>query len=238
MSRASAPTPAVTRRSKWSRRRRRVLTLAAVAALGGLGLCGLLGLIPGCFDWQRNITVDGVRYTKYRTEEDARGLDRAHSIGFLESEVELHGVRFTGWLHRYDNGVVAGGTNSTAIRVGDVELPRGSWVRHDRGGKLTTCALPTNMTIQGHTCIGTGLGAAGAVVNFYESGRLRAFFSPGDVSIDSVPCAGGLFDSIGLHENGRLAHCTLSDDLSRKGQTIPAGTVVRFDENGELQATE
>ena len=143
-------------------------------------------------------------------------------------------MKYKGWLHRRENGTITGGMLAKDAVVNEIRLPADTWVSFHRDGKFKSCHFPSDQTIQGHQCRGTGGGSKGAVVVFYPNGKLKEFFAPKSVAIQNVPCKGGLFASIQLHENGKLKQCTLSEAVTLDGKQLKQGTRITLDETGGL----
>lgn len=198
-------------------------------------VCTTLILANGGFhSWNYNQLVDGIQYKRIRTERVKDEPEVLLSIGQLAQNVEIDGLIYQGWLHRRDDGTVRGGLLAEKAVVNGVSIPAETWVSFNQKGQLRSCAFPANQTIQKHRCRGTGGGSKGAVVVFYPNGKLKEFFAPGNVVIQNIPCTGGLFHSIQLHENGRLKSCTLSEAAMIGSTAFRSGERIKLDVNGRL----
>lgn len=205
----------------------------ALVVVGLLIAAGCLVVVGGCHDWQHNKTVDGINYSRVR--EETVQSDKL-TIGQLQEPVEVDGCTYNGWLHRRENGSISGGMIAVSTVINGITVPADTWVAFDEEKYLSACHFPKNQIIQGHEVRGTGGGVKGATVKFYPSGKLRLFFAPKDATIQEVPCKGGLFDFIELHESGRLKKCTLAEARKFDDQQLPKGASVEFDENGRMVA--
>jgi len=113
-----------------------------------------------------------------------------------------------------------------------VNLLKGTWVSLKRNGRYI-CVLPKDTIIQGRLCMG-GKDPEDAAVSFDTNGNLRSFFSPVDLKIEKVYCAGGEKNEIGLLKSGSLEYCTLSIDHNINDSKYRQGSVVYFDNNGNV----
>ena len=189
----------------------------------------LTGLSTGCSDWQHNVTVSGVAFSKVRIADD--GL----AIGQLKADTIISGSPCKqGWVHVRANGVPAGFTASQEIDVGRFKIPVATWVFQDKEGVVTACAFPRDVEVQGHWCSGSG-GPEGIQTAFYPDGALRQYFLRRDTRIQDVPCQSGLLDeSVELYPNGRLKACVLGEESVREGRTYRKGTRIHFNADGRI----
>ncbi|RXK55291.1 hypothetical protein ESB00_05170 [Oleiharenicola lentus] len=181
--------------------------------------------------WQRNVTLHGVLFTKVRT--DAAGFH----VGEIDTETVVGGRACRpGWLHLHPDGTPAAFTAAHEIALPRLTIPAGTWVRQDTAGNITTCAFPTDTTVQGHLCRGTG-GPKGVQTAFYPDGALKQFFPVRPTTLDGVPCAPGLVrGAIELHANGRLKSCLLGDTWVHAGRKLRKGTRITLTADGQLQS--
>ncbi|MFK7819714.1 MAG: hypothetical protein AB8G99_13425 [Planctomycetaceae bacterium] len=191
-------------------------------------------LSGGCHSWDHDKSIKGIEYKRVRKETVGSESIR---IGQLKNDVEIDGRTYTGWLHRREDDSISGGMIASDTVIDGITVPAKTWVSFDNDSRLTACHFPGNQTIQEHVCLGTGGGVKGATVKFYPGGRLRLFFSPTDVTVQGIPCKGGLFKYIGLHESGGLKRCTLSKGATIGGKDLPKGTAIELDESGKLCST-
>lgn len=192
-------------------------------------ICILLSSCLGHGRWQRDVEIEGIRFKKIRSGES--GI-----IGRLSEDTTIQGYPCKkGWVHFYNNQDLKSFTLERPMKINNIEIPASTWVTLNEKGALILCAFPCDMEIQGHMCRGTG-GPKGVQVSFYENGALKIFFSPETVVIQGVPCKGGVFNYIELHENGDLKACTLSGNTVINGVQYDKGERVRFDEKGRHMA--
>jgi len=116
------------------------------------------------------------------------------------------------------------------------EIPADTWVSFERAGYYI-CILPDNEAIQGHLCLG-GNEKKGPTVTFDVEGNLHAFYSPTDIKIGRIYCAGGKSNEIGLLKNGALAFCTLSIDHNINDVIYKEGQILSFDFNGNVASVK
>jgi hypothetical protein len=186
-------------------------------------------LLAGCFDWQHDVTVQGIAFSRVRVEDS--GL----VIGLLKADTIIGGRPCKqGWVHLRPNGVPVGFTAAREIDLGRFKIPAETWVFQNEAGVVTVCSFPRDTEVQGHWCRGSG-GPTGVQAAFYPDGALKEFFLPHDTRIQDVPCKAGYFnEAIWLHENGRLKACVLSEDLVRDGRTYSKGARLRFNSDGRI----
>ena len=191
-------------------------------------------LLAGCFNWQYDVVVQGIAFSKVRMEGD--GL----VIGQLKEDTLIGGRPCKrGWVHLRGNGVPIGFTAAREIDLGRFKIPAETWVSQNKDGVVTICAFPPGDTeVQGHLCRGGGWlggGPEGIQAAFYPAGTLKQYFLSHDTRIQDIPCKAGLLnESIELYENGRLKACVLNEDLTRDGRTYHKGTRLRFDPDGRI----
>lgn len=191
-------------------------------------VAGLL-LAAGCSDWQHDVTLQGVAFSKVRTVSNGR------LIGQIAADTVVQGRPCAqGWLHLHPNGVPAVFVAAQEIRVPRGTIPAGTWVFQDSAGVVTICAFPQDTLVQGHLCRGSG-GPKGVQTSFYPDGALRQFFLVQPTVIDGVPCATGLIrGAVELHENGRLKSCALDGDFVRDGVKLGKGTRITLTMDGRI----
>ncbi|MDP6180461.1 MAG: hypothetical protein QGG48_11265, partial [Desulfatiglandales bacterium] len=182
----------------------------------------------GCYEWQKDVTIDGVHFGKVRHTESG------NIIGFLDSNVVIDGFRCAkGWVHLYEDRSLLRFTLYDAATIQGNTLPEKSWVTLDPKGRLMRCAYPEDIQVQGYVCKGTG-GPGGVMTGFYESGKLQSFFSPKNIEVQGVLCKGGGLNPIFLHESGQLKTCTVAKSKMIQGRTVEKGQKVVFDIQGKI----
>ena len=199
--------------------------------------CPILALVSagllfaaGCSEWQHDVTLQGVAFSKVRSVSDGR------LIGQIAADTVVQGRPCAqGWLHLHPNGVPAVFAAAQEIKAPRCTIPAGTWVFQDRAGAVTICAFPRDTLVQGHLCRGSG-GPKGVQASFYPDGALRQFFLVQPTVIDGVPCATGLIrGSVELHENGRLKSGMLEEDLVRDGMKLSQGIRITLTPDGRVQ---
>lgn len=190
--------------------------------------CAALAL-GGCFQWKHDVTEGGAAFRRVRME--ANGL----LIGELKEDTLIGGRPCKqGWVHLLPSGVPIGFTAFREIDLGRLTIPAETWVQQNKDGVITLCAFPRDYNVQGHLCRGSG-GPEGFQAAFYADGALKQFYLRRDTEIQGVPCSAGIFnESVGLHENGRLKFCVLSEDFASDGRTYLKGTFLRFNSDGRV----
>jgi hypothetical protein len=186
-------------------------------------------LFAGCFEWQRDVTIKGVAFSKVRIDQG--GL----IIGVLKKDAVIDGRPCQqGWVHVHSNGVPAAFTAAKPIELSRFTIPAQTWVFQNPNSIVTVCAFPSDTQVQGHLCRGSG-GPTGVQAAFYPSGALKQYFLRRDTKILDIPCAAGVLNqSIELHENGHLKACVLSENLTRDGRTYQKGKRLQLDPEGRI----
>ena len=181
----------------------------------------------GCFQWQFDVTKQGVAVSRVRVEDD--GL----VSGELKADTVIGGRPCRkGWVHILPSGVPVGFTASKELDLGRLKIPANTWVFQNKDGVVTVCAFPEDIEVQGRVCRGSG-GPKGVQTAFYPDGSLKEFFLTEDTRIDGIPCKAGIFDeAVMLYENGSVKRCVLSGDYVQDGRMFPAGTQLGFDPAG------
>jgi hypothetical protein len=192
--------------------------------------CACFLALGSCSDWSnQSITVHGIRFTKFRTD------DAGFAIGWIPQDTMIASrLCRKGWVHLHPSGIPAGFTAAEPIALGDFTIPAHTWVRQTPAAVITLCAFPSDTKIQGHWVHGTG-GPKGTQTTFYPSGGLRQFYPVQDTRIDGVPCRANPFQGwVELHENGRLKSAQLAADWTQGAVKRRAGTRIIFDADGQL----
>jgi hypothetical protein len=178
--------------------------------------------------WLRDVEMDGIKFKKIKTG------DSGIIIGYLNENTTIQAYPCKkGWIHLYKNKNLKSFTLEKSALINNIEIPSETWATLNEKGDIILCAFPENMEIQGHLCRGTG-GSKGVQVSFYESGALKMFFSPESIKIQGVLCKGGVFNHIGLHENGKLKTCTLQSNTIIDSVQYNKGERLRFDITGRV----
>ncbi len=121
-------------------------------------------------------------------------------------------------------------------------FPRGTWVILHEDGVLNGAWLPTNVTLSGHLCRGTGYRKWS--VRFHANGALKLCFLPETAEIEGVPCRDGTFwgeirgggnTAVHFHPNGRLARCQAARAFTANGQRYAKWDVVVRDSVGDRE---
>jgi hypothetical protein len=181
--------------------------------------------------WEYNKTISKIEFEKMRYKLVKH--DTILIVGLLKKETIINGYSCAADLVNF--------TKDFKLQLFKLAKPyqlektiinKSTWVSLKRNGRYT-CVLPEDTIIQGHLCIGNGE-QDGIPVSFDNEGNLRSFFSPSDIKIGKIFCAGGKSDEIGLLKNGALEFCTLSIDHNINDVKYEQGSIVSFDFNGNV----
>jgi hypothetical protein len=143
-----------------------------------------------------------------------------------------------GWVHFNRSGQLRAFYLAESSVIQGHQIPQGTWIRLDEELKLKFLSFPNNTEIQGLVCKGGLGGPEGVSTSFYPSGRLKEFYTSGNITIQGISCRTDPFSSIHLYENGRVKQCTFSKDDVVAGRNISEGQRVSFKEDGEIESVE
>ncbi len=154
--------------------------------------------------------------------------------------VEVQGIPCRGSIFYYKDGKLESCILAHEDTLFGQSFPEGTQVSFTQEGVVDCCALPYDVSIQGHLCKGEGPGSWGTC--FYPNGQLKLVWLAKDEIIQGIPCAYASFwrDVLGgssgtyFHENGNLANCKLARDATIEGQSFKKGDRVHFDKEGKL----
>jgi hypothetical protein len=184
-------------------------------------------LLAGCvFNWQKDVTVNGMHFKKY-TPSSIRG----DHIGYLSEDQVIQGYPCKkGFTTLWPDLTLCECQASSAFEFNGNEVPAGTWLIMSKEGYLRVCSFPKETVIQGYRCKGGG--RLGATTGFYKSGRLESFYSRENLAVDGFECKGSL---IALHENGSLRSCKLVSPAVIDGVSYEAGTKLVLDPEGHVE---
>jgi hypothetical protein len=159
----------------------------------------------------------------------AEGQEQA-AHGRLSADTIVDGVPCAaGHYWRFADGHLHRCQLSRAAKVHGVELPAKSTVAFEPGGTWAFVFLPGTTVLEGHRCRG---GGHSYMTEFHENGRLKLCWLEHEEVIDGVPCAratflgevfGGGPSGVIFHEDGKLAGCRASRDVTINGRTFRKG---------------
>lgn len=191
----------------------------------------LLIFLFSCRDWEKNVVRMGVHFDKISQSKNGT------ITGYMSQNNVIKGFPCEkGWIHfREDENLLAFQLSEKFTYKG-TEFPAHTWIHlpYHEGKTDYVVSLPDDRKIQGHLCDGSG-GYKGTHTGFYENGRLRSFFAPEDVIIAGIPCESSLLVNIELYKNGNLKKCKLADDCEIHGRKYKKGTVLAFDQFGQVK---
>jgi len=113
-------------------------------------------------------------------------------------------------------------------------IPKGTYIQVSFEELI--CMLPKDTKIQGYVCSGNydKMGKEGIHTVLYPSGKLKYYFSDGDVLVDNILCKTSIFTGIKLYENGSLKECKLAENQNINGVDYDKGTELSFDDSGKV----
>ncbi len=194
------------------------------------GITIMISICSGCKDWEYDVERNGIHFEKITRSESGT------LIGYMTEDHEIDGFPCErGWIHFKESFKLQSFQLSREFRYKNSLLPAHTWIHMPyRGETGYILSLPFDYHIPGHLCSGSG-GYKGIQTGFYDSGRLRSFYTPFDITVDGVPCEASILANINLHENGRLKGCKLAEDYSIGGVTLKKGSKIELDESGKIK---
>lgn len=182
--------------------------------------------------WEKNKEINGIRFQKLRY--GIRDGDTLAIIGYLKTETQVAGYPCRAdWIHFSKNWDLKLFRLSDEATINDFKYPKDAWIRVT-DDRTVICVFPQATRVQGYLCKGGG-GAKGIQTAFYQSGRLRSFFSDDAIWIQGIKCKGGVFSIIGLYENGNLKQCKLAQATEINGVQYKKNTKLLLDEGGRVK---
>ena len=157
--------------------------------------------------------------------------DGSIATALLDDPATIQGLPCRSWVRFHENGKLSTCELAAETTIEGHRLPASTYLVFDEEGQLRSCFLSRDTQIQGYWCRG---GPFRTATTFHADGRLRSFFSRDAVTIDGVSCVASSHDAVLLHGNGRLAGCRLAADVTRDAETLRKGQVVRFDDAGHV----
>ena len=191
----------------------------------------LITIFSGCKNWEYDTEKNGIHFSKISQPESGT------IIGYMTENQDIHGFPCEkGWIHFKQNWQLQSFQLSKEFTINNTLLPAHTWIHlpYHEGQTGYVCSLPHDYKIQGYLCGGSG-GYKGTHTGFYNSGKLRNFFPPKDVTVDGVPCEASPFMFVGLYENGHIKSCKLSEEFHIDGKTIKKGEIIEFNENEQVR---
>lgn len=205
--------------------------------MAALLVLALLASAAGCSPWQagaeKDVVRNGIRFETFREYDDGT------KVGTLAEDTVIDGwpcmkafiVFHSDW--RLDELQL-----SRDYERNGIMMPARTWVFPNREGNPGVCMFPHDVEIQGYLCRGSRAEKGGFMTRFYNSGRLKLFWSREPVEVDGVTCKDTLLKGILLHENGRLQECTLEEAATVRGVEYRKGSRIRFDDSGRVVAQD
>lgn len=205
-------------------------------ATAALLMIGLLGYAGGCAPWEidaeKNVVKNGIEFETFRE------TDHGSKVGTLAGDTVIDGWPCKrGFIVFREDWSLDELQLSRDYERNGIFMPEGTWVFANRQGIPKTCMFPRDVNVQGYLCRGSWLGKQGWMTEFYDSGKLKMFWSREPVTIGRMTCADSVMQGIHLHENGRLKQCKLDKAAIIQGVEYRKGTVVCFDQAGRVKTT-
>lgn len=175
----------------------------------------------------------GIKLRNKRYYHNEKRPYHTYLIGKLESISTIQGYKCSAdWLHLDRTGNVILFKTAEKFKKSAVDIPKDTWIYIKEDSWVAV--FPDDTSIQGYMVLGGG-GSKGTQTAFYNSDKLKYFFSEEDIRIDGILCKGNPFlnvNLIGLHESGKLMKCTLAEDTKINTKTFKKNSRISIDENG------
>ncbi len=182
-------------------------------------------------NWERDVNKKNMNFSKVRYA--LHKTDTICIMGYLKSNTDIKGYPCKkGWIHfteKWQPKLFCLYKKST---INHVQLPEGSWVLLNPGDEFFSVVFPLDTTIDNYKCKGGG-GVTGIQTSFYNSGKLKEFFTDKNITIDNIECENGIRNPIKMYENGKLCSCKLNKDVTIDSITIKEGTLLQLDSLGK-----
>lgn len=193
----------------------------------------LLFGMQGCALWEigaeKDVVKNGLRFKKFREFDDGSKL------GTLFEDTVIDGWPVAGdFVVFHSDWRLDELQLSRDYERNGVFMPKGTWVFPNAAGNPGVCMFPRDIEMQGYLVRGSRAGKKGFMTYFYNSGKLRLFWSRDPVVVDGVTCKDTILQGILLHENGRLRSCTLEKQTIIGTTTFGKGARISLDEAGNV----
>lgn len=181
--------------------------------------------------WEKNAVYRDIRFERVRYAMEDQQITGI--TGYIAEDIVIDGYACkAGMIKFFPDWTLKQFRASEMISILGIEMPADTWITFKVDGGLI-CVFPKNYFYQGFICRGGG-GSTGVETVFYPSGALEYFYSPYDIIIDDIPCIGSNLTVIGLHENGSLKNCTLSENKIIGDREYKKREELCFSVNGEV----
>ena len=160
-----------------------------------------------------------------------RHFDGSIQKGLLATTTTIAGVPCKGWVRLQASGRLSSCELAANATIQGHTLPAASYVWFDDDGNLQTCFLACDAQLGGQVCRG---GPFKIATSFHPNGNLRAFFPRDEIALGGVVCASSTQAPVYLHPDGQLAGCRLAADAVVDGQQLRSGDTIELDVGGHL----
>ena len=182
--------------------------------------------------WDRNVSNEKMNFSRVRYS--IQETDTTSIIGYLKNNTVINGYPCKqGWVHFTKDWQPKLFCLYKKSTVNNVQLRKGSWVVLNPGRNFFSVVFPNDTIVENFRCKGGG-GVNGFQTSFYNSGKLKEFFTDENITIDHIECKHGIKNPIKLHENGKLCSCMLNKEITLNSTTFKAGTFVQLDSIGTI----
>ncbi len=180
----------------------RKITLTALIVSITLSLC-----LIGCASWEYDVEKRGIHFKKI-SQSKAGTI-----IGYMNEIHDIQGFPCEkGWIHFRKDWQLLSFQLSRDFMFKGTTLPAHTWLHFYYDGQPGhICSFPYDYEVQGYTCSGSG-GYKGTSTAFYDSGALRSFYPPEDITVDGISCDATLLVNVNLYEDGNIKSCKLAED--------------------------
>ncbi|MBT7994307.1 MAG: hypothetical protein HN691_05480 [Bacteroidetes bacterium] len=184
--------------------------------------------------WEKNVTYNNIKFKKVRFLIE--NSDTLQISGILKNNTVIDGIPCKKNIVFNRNWQIR-----TFILADDYQMmgslfPEGTRVSY--GSKSIVILFGKDTEFQNYCCNGNfnRWYSTGIFTVLYPSGKLKAFYSCKNVTIDGIYCKSSPFSSVRLHENGKLKECNLAKKQIINGKSFKKNTELIFDEKGNIES--
>jgi len=160
-----------------------------------------------------------------------RHPDGSIQKGLLATPTTIAGVPCKGWVRLQPDGRLISCELAADTTIQGHHLPAASYVWFADDGQLQSCFLARNAELGGQMCRG---GPFKIATSFHPNGNLHAFFPRDEIRLGGVVCAASTQAPVYLHPDGQLAGCRLAADAVVDGHQLRSGDTIELDAAGRL----
>lgn len=156
-------------------------------------------------NWDNNKTINGVKYQKVKQLPSGKYLCKINDHVFLD------GVKYVKWVHLSTDYKIDAGYLGEDTIISGIPIPENTWIEYSPG--YFTCSFPQTIEVNGVQISGSWFGSEGIKNSFYLNGKTRSIYVKKNMTIQNIPCKGGINTPVLFDPEGRISECTLSEAI-------------------------